>query len=96
MLTRPAAENERVRAIDVRGVVQGRSFDSIEREIADSVPNLKNPLTRKVVPYFTVRGEDFPNPEIARQVTDLFGEERGDGVKRLYLPVVLPGDAWQS
>jgi hypothetical protein len=97
VLTRRAAENERVRAIYERGVEQGKSFDSIEREIADAVPDLKNPLAPKNVPYFTVRGEDFPNPEIARQITDLFGEDRGDGVKRLYrFPVVFPADAWQS
>ncbi len=97
VLTRRAAENERVRAIYERGVEQGRSFDSIEREIAEAAPDLKNPLTPKNVPYFTVRGEDFPNPEIAWQITDLFGEDRGDGVKRLYrFPVVFPADAWQS
>ena len=97
VLTRRAAENERVRAIYERGVEQGKSFDSIEREIADAVPDLKNPLAPKNVPYFTVRGEDFPNPEIARQITDLFGEDQGDGVKRLYrFPVVFPADAWQS
>ena len=97
VLTRRAAENERVRAIYERGVEQGKSFDSIEREIADAVPDVKNPLAPKNVPYFTVRGEDFPNPEIARQITDLFGEDRGDGLKRLYrFPVVFPADAWQS
>ncbi len=97
VLTRRAAENEQVRAIYERGVMQGKSFDTIEREIAETVPDLKYPLTPKNVPYFTVRGEDFPNPEIARQITDLFGEDRGDGVKRLYrFPVVFPADAWQS
>lgn len=97
VLTRRAVENERVRAIYERGVGQGKSFDTIEREIADAAPDLKNPLTPKNVPYFTVRGEDFPNPEVARQITDLFAEDRGDGVKRLYrFPVVFPADAWQS
>ena len=97
VLTRRAAENDRVRAIYERGVAQGRGFDAIEREIAEAAPELKNPLTPKNVPYFTVRGEDFPNPEIARQILDLFGEDRGDGVRRLYrFPVVFPADAWQS
>jgi hypothetical protein len=97
VLTRRAAENERARAIYERGASQGKSFDTIEREIADAVPDLKNPLTPKNVPYFTVRGEDFPNPEIARQIVDLFAEDRGDGVRRLYrFPVVFPADAWQS
>ena len=97
VLTRRAAENERVRAIYERGVFQGMSFDTIEREIAEVAPDLKRPLTPKNVPYFTVRGADFPNPEIARQITDLFAEDRGDGVKRLYrFPVVFPADAWPS
>ena len=97
VLTRRSAENERVRAIYERGVEQGKSFDTIEREIVDAAPGLKNALTPKNVPYFTVRAEDFPNPEIARQITDLFAEDRGDGVKRLYrFPVVFPADAWQS
>jgi Recombination directionality factor-like len=97
VLTRRAAENERARLIYERGVRQGKSFDTIEREIADAAPDLKNPLTPKNVPYFTVRGEDFPNPEIARQIIDLFAEDRGDGVRRLYrFPVVFPADAWQS
>lgn len=97
VLTRRAAENERVRAIYERGVGQGKSFDAIEREIADAAPDLKNPLTPKNVAYFTVRGEDFPNPSIARQITELFAEDRGDGVKRLYrFPVVFPADAWPS
>ena len=96
-LTRRAAEHERVRAIYERGVEQGKSFDTIEREIAAAAPDLKNPLTPKNVPYFTVRGEDFPNPEVARQIIDLFSEDRGDGVRRLYrFPVVFPADAWQS
>jgi Recombination directionality factor-like len=97
VLTRRAAENELVRSIYERGVEQGKSFDAIECEIGDAAPGLKNPLTPKNVPYFTVRGEDFPNPEIARQIVDLFAEDRGDGVKRLYrFPVVFPADAWQS
>ena len=49
VLTRRAAENERVRAIYERGVGQGKSFDTIEREIADAAPDLKNPLTPKNV-----------------------------------------------
>lgn len=97
VLTLRAAENETARAIYERGASQGKSFDTIELEIGDAVPDLKNPLTPKNVPYFTVRGEDFPNPQIARQIIALFAEDRGDGVKRLYrFPVVFPADAWQS
>ena len=92
VLTRRAAENDRVRAIYERGVAQGKSFDAIEREIADAAPELKNPLTPKNVPYFTVRGEDFPNPEIARQITrPVRRRPRRWGEAAVPLPGRLPG-----
>jgi Recombination directionality factor-like len=96
VLTRRAAESARAREVYEAGVAEGRGFDAIERELAAVLPDLKNPLTPKNVPYFTVRGEDFPNPELARQIMDLYAEDRGDGVMRLYrFPVVFPADAWQ-
>ena len=39
VLTRRAADSERVRANYETGVEQGKSFDSIEREIAEFVPD---------------------------------------------------------
>ena len=97
VLTRRAAESGQAREIYDAGVAQGKGFDAIERELAAALPDLKNPLTPKNVPYFTVRGEDFPNPEVARQIMDLYAEDRGDGVQRLYrFPVVFPADAWQN
>jgi Recombination directionality factor-like len=92
-----AAESARAREIYESGVAQGHSFDAIERSIAEALPELKNPLVPENVPYFTVRGVDFPNPEIAKQILQAFGEDRGDGVNRLYrFPVVFPSGAWQS
>src|SRR5215470_13560980 len=67
VLTRKAEEVAEAQAIYSAGVATGKGFDTIEREIAQRCTNLKNPLTPKNVPYFTVRGEDFPNPELARQ-----------------------------
>jgi len=97
VLTKRAAESARAREIYDAGVAAGKGFEGIEREIAMALPDMKNPLTPKNVPYFTVRGEDFPNPELARQIMDLYGEDRGDGVVRLYrFPVVFPADAWQN
>ena len=97
VLTRKAAEIAEAKRIYDEGVAQGRGFDAIERDIAAKCDGLSNPLTPKNVPYFTVRGEDFPNPEIARQIMDLYAEDRGDGVRRLYrFPVVFPADAWQN
>ena len=80
VLTRRAAESARAREVYEAGVAEGRGFEAIERELAAVLPDLKNPLTPKNVPYFTVRGEDFPNPELARQIMDLYAEDRGDGV----------------
>jgi hypothetical protein len=97
VLTRKAAEFDEARRLYEEGVAQGRGFESIEAAIAKALPDLKNPLTPKNVPYFTVRGEDFPNPEIARQIMELYAEDRGDGMRRLYrFPVVFPSDAWQN
>lgn len=97
VLTRKAAEVAEAKRIYDEGVAQGRGFEAIERDIVAKCDGLSNPLTPKNVPYFTVRGEDFPNPEIARQIMDLYAEDRGDGVRRLYrFPVVFPADAWQN
>lgn len=97
VLTRKAADVAQAKRLYEEGVAQGRSFEAIERDIEAKCDGLRNPLTPKNVPYFTVRGEDFPNPEIARQIMELYAEERGDGVRRLYrFPVVFPADAWQN
>ena len=97
VLTQSAARHPRAAAIYERGVQANRPFEEIEKEIGQAVPELKMPLVPKNVPYFTVRPEDFPNPAIARQIMDAFGEDRGDGVRRLYgFPVVFPADHWQS
>jgi hypothetical protein len=97
VLTRKAEDNARARDIYECGVADGRSFEQIEKAICEAVPELKTPLVPKNVPWFTVRGDDFANPATARQILDAFGEDRGDGVKRLYrFPVVFPSDQWQT
>lgn len=97
VLTKHAAQQLRAREIYEEGVAAGKGFETIERLLAQALPDLKNPLVPKNVPYFTVRGEDFPNPEVARQIMELYGEEKGDGVRRLYrFPVIFPADAWQT
>src|SRR5438876_5999365 len=96
VLTKKAAENPQAKEIYEQGLAAGQSFEQIEKAIAEALPNLKTPLVPKNVPWFTVRAQDFPNPEIARQILDAYGEERGDGVKRLYrFPVVFPSDLWE-
>lgn len=96
VLTKRAAENPTAQDIYERGVADNHSFDEIEHAITQAVPDLKTPLAPKNVAWFTVRPNDFPNPEVARQILEKFGEDRGDGVKRLYrFPVVFPADGWQ-
>jgi hypothetical protein len=96
VLTKKAAEHPRAKEIYERGVAASQSFEDIERAISEAVPELKAPLIPKNVPWFTVRPGDFPNPELAKEILAAYGEDRGDGAKRLYrFPVVFPADMWQ-
>jgi len=96
VLTKKAAEQPKAKAIYDQGVASGQSFEQIERAIGEALPDLKTPLVPRNVPWFTVRAQDFPNPEIARQIIEGYGEDRGDG-RRLYrFPVVFPSDTWQT
>jgi hypothetical protein len=96
VLTKKAAEHPTAKEIYDRGVAGNQPFEEIERAISQAVPDLKTPLVPKNVAWFTVRPNDFPNPEIAGQILDAFGEDRGDGVRRLYrFPVIFPSDTWQ-
>jgi len=97
VLTKKAEESAQARAIYEQGLAAGNSFVQIEKALAEALPNLKTPLVPKNVPWFTVRGQDFPNPETARQILETYGEVREDGVRRLYrFPVVFPSDFWQT
>ncbi len=96
VLTGKAAAQPRAKALYEQGVLAGQSFDQIERAIAEALPQLKNPLVPRNVAWFTVRPQDFPNPEIAQQILDAYAEDRGEG-RRLYrFPVVFPSDHWQT
>src|SRR5438876_3104512 len=97
VLTKKAAEHPKAKEIYERGVAASHSFQDIERAISEAVPELKMPLIPKNVPWFTVRPDDFPNPEIAKEILVAYGEDRGDGAKRLYrFPVVFPADMWEA
>jgi len=96
VLTKKAAGEPKAKAIYDQGVAAGHSFEQIERAIAEALPELKTPLVPRNVSWFTVRAQDFPNPEIAREILDAYGEDRGEG-RRLYrFPVVFPSDYWQT
>ena len=96
VLTRRAAEQPKAQAIYDQGVASGQSFEQIERAIAEALPDLTTPLVPRNVQWFTVRAQDFPNPEVAEQILEAHGEDRGEG-RRLYrFPVVFPTDHWQT
>ena len=97
VLTKKAASNPRVKAMYDDGVANNATFEAIERRIIEAFPGIDTPLVPKNVAWFTVRPNDFPNPVIAEQILTLYGEDRGDGVQRLYrFPVMFPADRWQA
>jgi hypothetical protein len=97
VLTGAAERHQQARHVYDAGLADGKPFDEIEAEITRAVPELRHPLVPKNVPYFTVRRSDFAMPEVADLILQKFGEERGDGVRRLYrFPLVFPADAWQA
>jgi hypothetical protein len=96
VLSKRAASEPRAREIYERGVREGHSFDRIEQWLAEALPQLKNPLVPRNVPWFTVRAQDFGNPALARDLLDAHGEDRGEGRHLYRFPVVFPSDHWQS
>lgn len=96
VLTKKAAEQPKAKAIYDQGVAAGQSFEQIERAIVEALPALKTPMVPRNVPWFTVRGQDFPNPEIAVQILAAYGEDRGEGRHLYRFPVVFPSDYWQT
>ena len=93
VLTKKAAGEPRAKAIYDQGVAAGQSYEQIERAITEALPNLKTPLVPRNVPWFTVRAQDFPNPEIAAQILEAYGEDRGEGRHLYRFPVVFPSDS---
>lgn len=96
VLTRKAADQPKAKALYDEGVAQGQSFEQIERAITEALPQLNTPLVPRNVAWFTVRAQDFSNPEIARQILDAHGEDRGEGLHLYRFPVVFPPDHWQT
>jgi len=97
VLTKTAASNPSIKALYDDGLVNNATFEEIEQKIVAAFPDMKSPLVPKNVAWFTVRPNDFPNPAIAEQILNAYGEDRGDGVVRLYrFPVMFPADRWQA
>lgn len=94
ILTQAAQQNDAARALYERGCADGKDFDTIEAEIRQAAPNLKNPLRPANVPYFSARRGDFPTHELADMLLEKYGETREDGVRRLYrFPVIFAADS---
>lgn len=97
VLTKAAAAIPQAQSLYDQGVAAGHSFDCIEDAVTKALPDLRNPLVPKNMPWFTVRAGDFTHPDLAHQIMQAYGEDRGDSEKRLYrFPVVFPSDSWQA
>lgn len=97
ILTQAAAALPGARELYRAGVAAGHNFEQIEAALRAAFPALETPLRPKNVGFFVARPADFSNPALAGQLMDLYAEDRGDGVRRLYrFPVVFPADMWEA
>lgn len=98
VLTADGKRLKEAEEIYAEGVRDGRSWDAIEGAIKRANPEFtKSPLTPKNAPYFTVFAHDFGMPEVADIIMEKHGEDRGDGVKRLYrIPLVFGLDLMEQ
>jgi len=93
VLTKAAMANPEIVKIYNQGVANLQSFDDIEKEICKKFPDVKNPMYPRNVEYFSVSAKKFPSIAAAKQFVEDFGEDRGDGVKRIYrVPVAFKSD----
>ncbi|MQA40652.1 recombination directionality factor [Rugamonas aquatica] len=96
VLTKAAAAQAGARKLYDDGLATGMSFDQIEQLIRHAFPHVGTPMAPKNVPWFTAHPGDFANRAVADRLLELYGEERADGVRRLYrFPVLFPADQWQ-
>jgi Recombination directionality factor-like len=93
VLTKAGLENPEIVKIYNNGVKELMSFNDIEKEILKKFPNAKNCMYPRNVEYFSVAAKDFPSAAAAKQFIEAFGEDRGDGIKRIYtVPVAFKSD----
>ncbi|WP_153940728.1 hypothetical protein [Acidithiobacillus thiooxidans] len=73
-----------------RGILAGVGYPAIDSALTKA--GFKHALVPKNEPFFSVWPGEFKNPETAKRILDLYGEQReGDLVKKLYeFPVVFP------
>lgn len=97
VLTATAAKVARAVQIYDAGVASGQKWGVIEKRLMEECKFERSPLTPRNVPYFSLFRSDFAMPEVADRIMELYAEDRGDGVKRLYrFPVIMPFDFWQA
>lgn len=94
VLTSTASRHAKAGDIYRTGVLAGKTWDQIEKALKEACGFDKSPLTPRNVPYFTARRADFAVPEMADRIMDLYGEDRGDGLRLYRFPVVLPLETW--
>lgn len=96
ILTKKASEDPRAKALYEEGLEKGESFEAMAKKIAEKT-GIQNALVPKNTPFFAVHRHDFVVPETADRILELYGEDRGDGERRLYrFPVVFVMDHWLS
>lgn len=80
------------------GVAAGATWDEIEAALKKAAPWFKiRPLQPANSLYFTFAQSRCSIPGLAAMVTEKYGEDRGDGVLRVYsFPVVFFGDDVES
>jgi len=95
VLTKKARESERAIKLHDSLLAQGKSFETIEKEI-ERATGIRNSMAPKNVGWFTCRRSDFTNPAIADEILARHGEDRGDGLKLWRFPVLFAFDDWLS
>ena len=95
VLTKKAREDQRAVKLHDSLLAQGKSFETIEKEI-ERATGIRNSMAPKNVGWFTCRRSDFTNPAIADEILARHGEDRGDGLKLWRFPVLFAFDDWLS
>lgn len=93
VLTRAATQNPEALALYEGGMKDGKSYDAIEKMIAEKC-KIAHPLTPRNTPFFRVNRRDFTVPEVADRIVALYAEDRGQGPQLYRFPVVFAFDDW--
>ena len=88
------ANNETAVDIYERGVAAGAAWDVIDNRIQKQCGINKACLVPKATEHFGVKRADFSVPEMADRILELYGEDRGEGVKLYKFPVIFALDTW--